>query len=408
MMTPLNAHVPDRYDAASIDLASLDGVLSTTRSVRLRLDLDRELDNELILDCIDLAEQAPGGGNQSSRRWLIIREPGQKQAIADLYMEAAGRWMVEARDQLEGSDNPNAPTMRSAAHLAERLADVPAIVIPCIWGRHDNSKKPGLFDSVIQSAWSFCLAARGRGLATAWTSAILQKEDDLRDLLDIPDDVTPIALLPVAWSKGTDYAAVPRRRAAEIAYFDGWGRTYEQRNDSEARSMSEGPGASVEIDVDASASAVWDLINDINISARFSEEFQGAEFVEGFDAPAAGVQFVGTNQHPAIGDWQTTSTITEHEPELRFGWAVGESEADAAARWRYEIDVLHGQRCRLRQTVRLGPGPSGLTTAIETMPDKQARILARRQEEHLANMQRCVEGIKMLAENVERRPPDLT
>jgi hypothetical protein len=82
-----------------------------------------------------------------------------------------------------------------------------------------------------------------------------------------------------------------------------------------------------------------------------------------------------------------------------FGWAVGDSEDTGAARWRYEIDMLHGQRCRLRHTVRLGPGPSGLTPAIEAMPDKETKIISRRQQEHLANIQRCVEGVKALAES---------
>ena len=82
----------------------------------------------------------------------------------------------------------------------------------------------------------------------------------------------------------------------------------------------------------------------------------------------------------------------------RFGWAVGDDEETAAARWRWEIDELHGHRCRLRHTVRLGPGPSGLTPAIEAMPDKEVLIVDRRQQEHLANMQRCVEGVKALAE----------
>ena len=80
-----NNHVPARYDVDGVDLASVDGVLSTTRSVRLRLDLDRSVPNELILDCIDLAEQGPGGGNQSSRRWLIVRDSGQKKRLSELY-----------------------------------------------------------------------------------------------------------------------------------------------------------------------------------------------------------------------------------------------------------------------------------------------------------------------------------
>ena len=391
-------HVPSRYDVSDVDLESIDGVLSTTRSVRLRLDLDRSVPNELILDCIDVAEQGPGGGNQSSRRWLIIRDPEQKKRLAELYWESAGKWMVSARDKLAGTDHRNTSVMRSAAHLAENLDQVPALVIPCIWGVHDDSKKPGLFDSVVQSAWSFCLAARARGLATAWTTAILNNDEEIRDVLGIPEGVTPIALLPLAFSIGGDFASVPRRLAEEVTYFDNWGHTWEFRDDDQTRSITEGPGVTVEVDVDAPAERVWSLVSDISIAAQFSEEFQGAGWAESFDTPELGAQFIGTNQHPKIGEWQTTSTITELVENERFGWAVGTDEVSAAARWRWEIDELHGHRCRLRHTVRLGPGPSGLTPAIEAMPDKETLIIARRQEEHLANMKRCVNGIKALAE----------
>ena len=391
-------HVPSRYDVSDVDLESIDGVLSTTRSVRLRLDLDRSVPNELILDCVDVAEQGPGGGNQSSRRWLIIRDPGQKKRLAELYWESAGKWMVSARDKLAGTDHRNTNVMRSAAHLAENLDKVPALVIPCIWGVHDDSKKPGLFDSVVQSAWSFCLAARARGLATAWTTAILNNDEEIRDVLGIPEGVTPIALLPLAFSIGGDFASVPRRLAEEVTYFDNWGHTWEFRDDDQTRSITEGPGVTVEVDVDAPPERVWSLVSDISIAAQFSEEFQGAVWAESFDTPELGAQFIGTNQHPKIGEWQTTSTITELVENERFGWAVGTDEVSAAARWRWEIDELHGHRCRLRHTVRLGPGPSGLTPAIEAMPDKETLIIARRQEEHLANMKRCVNGIKALAE----------
>jgi len=394
-----NGHVPSRYDVAEVDLASVDGVLSTTRSVRLRLDLDRSVPNELLLDCIDIAEQGPGGGNQSSRRWLIVRDPDQKKRLSELYWESAGKWMVSARDKLAGTKHRNTNVMRSAAHLAENLDKVPALLIPCIWGVHDDSKKPGLFDSVVQSAWSFCLAARARGLATAWTTAILNNDQEIREVLGIPEGVTPIALLPVAFSTGSDFASIPRRSAEEITYFDNWGHTWEQRDDNADRVMTEGPGATVELDVEASPATVWSLITDINMGAKFSEEFQGATWIEPFNAPALGAQFLGTNKHPKIGEWQTTSTITELKENELFGWAVGDGEDNAAARWRWEIDELHGQRCRLRHTVRLGPGPSGLTPAIEAMPDKEALIISRRQEEHLTNMRRCVQGVKALAEN---------
>ena len=89
--------------------------------------------------------------------------------------------------------------MQSAAHLAEHLAEVPAIVIPTIIGVHDGSGRPGLFDSVIQSVWSFCVALRARGLGTAWTTAILAKRDELRDVLGVPESNTQIAMIPVAW-----------------------------------------------------------------------------------------------------------------------------------------------------------------------------------------------------------------
>ena len=148
----------------TIDVDAVDHTLSTTRSVRLRLDLEREVDPQIILDCIDVAEQAPSGGNQGSRRWVVVRDTALKERLAALYMESAGRWMVEARDRIAGTGHPQERVMRSAAYLAEHLAEVPAIVIPTIIGVHDGSGRPGLFDSVIQSAWSFCVALHARGL----------------------------------------------------------------------------------------------------------------------------------------------------------------------------------------------------------------------------------------------------
>nr|MCH9762250.1 nitroreductase family protein [Actinomycetes bacterium] len=139
----------------ALDPVAVDYVLTTTRSVRKRLDLERPVDPQLILDCIDVAEQAPTGGNQASRRWIVIDDPRRKKQLADLYRDAAADFILGARDQLAGTDHPQAKVMESAAYLLDHLAEVPAIVIPTIIGRHDNSGRPGLFDSVIQAAWSF-------------------------------------------------------------------------------------------------------------------------------------------------------------------------------------------------------------------------------------------------------------
>jgi len=117
---------------------------------------------------------------------LIVRDQAKKDRLAELYMEAAGQWMIEASDRIDGTGHPQERVMKSAAYLAEHLAEVPVIVIPTIIGVHDGSGRPGLFDSIIQSVWSFSVALRARGLGSAWTTAILNRQDDIATLLDIP------------------------------------------------------------------------------------------------------------------------------------------------------------------------------------------------------------------------------
>jgi nitroreductase len=148
-----------------IDPRHVDEVLTTTRAVRRRLDLERPVDNQLLLDCIDLAEQAPTGGNLGSRRWLIVRDQAVKDQLGELYAQTALPFMSAAAERLRGTGHPQEQVMASAEYLAQHLAEVPAIVIPTIIGRHDGNGRPGLFDSVIQAAWSFCLALRARGWA---------------------------------------------------------------------------------------------------------------------------------------------------------------------------------------------------------------------------------------------------
>ena len=385
----------NRFDSNDADVASVDGVLATTRAVRLRLDFEREVDDQIILDCIDLAEQSPSGGNQGSRRWLVVREPELKERLAELYMESAGKWMVASRDRIEGTGHPNLQVMRSAAHLAENLSKVPAIVIPTIIGRHDGSGKPGLFDSVIQGAWSFCLALRARGLGTAWTTAILNAEDDIADLLGIPANMTQIAMLPVAWTKGTDFAVAERYPAREITYFDGFARTWE-RGPSKPIRLADGPGTVVEVDIRSKADRVWDLVTDIDLGSRFSQEFEGATWDEGFDGPALDATFTGRNTHPAIGQWEVPCFVDVYEEGKAFGWCTSDKD-NPGARWRFELESIAGA-IRLRYRVVLGPGPSGTSAAVESMPDKEPRIIQRRINEIAANMTAVIEGIKDLAE----------
>jgi nitroreductase len=189
----------------SFDVEQTDKLLSTTRAVRRRLDLERDVPDELLLRCIELAEQAPTGAGISSRRWLVIRDRSIKKQLADLYRTAGGNGIIERAKEHRGTSHPMQGVMDSAAHLAANLDRVPVLVIATIWGEHDGSGKPGLFDSVIQSAWSFCLALRSRGLGSSWTTLHLGKAKEFAEILGIPEGVTQVVLLPVAWTIGTDY-----------------------------------------------------------------------------------------------------------------------------------------------------------------------------------------------------------
>ena len=374
-------------------IGETDRLLSTTRSVRRRLDLEREVPEELLLDCIDLAEQAPTGGNQTSRRWLIIRDPDTKAALADLYREAGGDWIVENAERIAGTGHRNERTLDSGAHLARNLQHVPAIVLVTIYGEHDGSGRPGLFDSVIQAAWSFCLALRSRGLGSAWTTLHLGAADRVADLLDLPEGVTQIVLLPVAWTIGDDFQPAPRRPAREITWFDRWGHTTQRPTEGPVV-HADGPGVTVEVDVKAPPTDVWPYISDIQLPARFSDEFQGAEWLS--DTPEVGSTFLGRNQNDNLGDWEVTCHVAGYEENRVFAWNAGDAE-DPSAQWRFELIPLAGST-RLRFSMVLGPGPSGLTAVIDAMPDKEAKIIANRQKHQAANMRRTIEGIRDLVE----------
>lgn len=376
-----------QIDAAAVDLA-----LTTTRSVRRRLDLQRPVDSQIILDCIDVAEQAPTGGNQPSRRWIVVRDPDLKAELARLYRESAGDFMIAARDRLAGTDDPRASAMRSAAFLAENLQNVPLIVIPSIVGRHDGSGAPGLFDSVIQSAWSFCVALRARGLGSAWTTAALGKAPEIKELLGIPLGTTEIAMLPVAWTKGTDFRAAPRTPARRITFFDRYGHTSEAAAGDRIR-MADGPGVVVETDIAAPIEEVWAVVTDINLPADFSTEFISAAWDDGHDSAELGASFVGRNYLEVLGEWEVRCFVDVCEPPNAFGWCTSDLD-NPGARWRFELQNLVGGGTRLAFRLLLGPGRSGLDAFIEKNPDKEHRLISNRLDDHKANMTRVLAGVE--------------
>lgn len=160
--------------------------------------------------------------------------------------------------------------------------------------------------------------------------------------------------------------------------------------------FSDGPEVSVETSIDAPPQRVWELCADLTRMAEWGgQENLGGEWVEG-GGPKLGAHFKGRNQHNAIGEWETTSVVVECDPPRALAWAVGDPE-NASATWRFDLTPT-ASGTKLRQHVRMGPGPSGLTFAIERMPDKEERIIERRIEEHTANMTATLEGIKRAAE----------
>jgi Polyketide cyclase / dehydrase and lipid transport len=156
------------------------------------------------------------------------------------------------------------------------------------------------------------------------------------------------------------------------------------------------PTTEAELVIDAPPSAVWPLVCDIQIPARFSSEFQGGQWLDGATGPLLGARFRGRNHHPARGSWETVSTVCEFEPDRVFAWAVGDPAAPAA-RWRFTLEPA-GSGTRIRQWMQMGPGESGISELIERMPDKEHRILQRRLAEHQANMTATLAGIKSAAE----------
>ena len=170
-------------------------------------------------------------------------------------------------------------------------------------------------------------------------------------------------------------------------------RTYRSGSSDPIR-FQDGPGTWVETTIAAPLEAVWALVNDIELPARFSDEFLGARWHD--DERGKGAWFTGRNHHAAVGEWELDSVVDAYEEGRLFGWATVDPESPGA-RWRYRLDAVEAGT-RLRYEVTLGPGPSGTTAAIESMPDKEDRIIYRRISELHANMARTVGGIREIAE----------
>lgn len=206
-------------EALDLNLASVDEVLGTARSVRRKLDFERPIPQSVLYDCIDLATQAPTGLGGESWRFVVVDAPEQKLAIANIY-----------RAVLEDIQRERGITLKPTQHaLADRLHEMPAMVFVCAEGKPgtDLSGQVAFYGSILPAAWSLMLAFRARGIGCTWTSLLSSRQEAVAEALGIPETVTQTVMLPIGYCKGAKLRRAARLPAAEVTYWNSWGERSE-------------------------------------------------------------------------------------------------------------------------------------------------------------------------------------
>jgi nitroreductase len=220
--------------AVSLLPLSPDELLSTTRAVRKRLDFERPVADDLIRECVEIAMQSPSGSNNMTMGFVVVKDEAKRRAVGEIY-----RQCYEIYKTLDGvyvgsivkpTDDENAQQARvkdSADYLGEHMGEAPALVIGCnVGARLDNVPAlmaASMAGNVLPAMWSFMLAARARGLGTAWTTVHLMMEQAVADVLGIPfGEVQQLCLSPLAHTRGTDFRPALRPPADSVIHWDGW------------------------------------------------------------------------------------------------------------------------------------------------------------------------------------------
>ena len=213
-----------QHPITGFDLEQTDRLLKTTKQVRKRLDLTRAVPYEELLECIDVASHAPMGGNLERNRWMIIDDADTKAKISE-YFGAVGRPYL-AMNSSAPADDRTGKVIDSATFLVDHLHEVPALVLAMRLDRVPEGSSTGAYagywGSVLPGVWSFQLAARSRGIGSAWTTFHLEHEAEVAELLGIPASVTQVCLLAVGYYTGDSFSPAPRRPASEVTYLNRW------------------------------------------------------------------------------------------------------------------------------------------------------------------------------------------
>ncbi|WP_405063868.1 nitroreductase family protein [Kribbella sp. NBC_01505] len=204
-----------------------DELLTTTRTVRKRLDLERPVPLELVKECIEVAVQAPSGSNRQTWHWMVVTDAEKRAAIGEYYRLAVEQYLAGpgAAGKLHSDDPDRAPVQRrvgdSVAYLGERMGQVPVLVIPCLTvSKLPAGNQSGTWGSILPAAWSYCLAARARGLGTAWTTLHMVYEKEIQELLGLPEEIRQSVLLPTAFYTGDTFKPAPRQSLDEVIHVD--------------------------------------------------------------------------------------------------------------------------------------------------------------------------------------------
>ncbi len=210
---------------------SADEVLTTTRSVRKRLDFDTPVERSVVEECLQIALQAPTGSNTQGWHWIVVEDPDKRKAIADIYKDNFQLYANSARAEYAEGDlraEQAGRVTESAMYLAENFHRAPLLLIPAISGRFDNLPAfagASIWGSLLPAVWSFMLAARERGLGSAWTTIHLMNDGERKaaEILGIPyDEVTQAGLFPIAYTIGTDFKVAKRMPLDPILHWDRW------------------------------------------------------------------------------------------------------------------------------------------------------------------------------------------
>lgn len=202
------------------DLATVDRLLTTTRAVRKRLDLERPVPLQVVKECLELALQAPTGSNAQGWRWVVVTDPERRRLLGELYANPPRRERPPSEPVVPVSDQQRR-VGESAAYLLQHMGEVPVLVVPCT---REAGGAAGWAPSIYPAVWSFLLALRSRGLGSVITTAHLFRAAEAAELLEVPEGFVQTCLLPVAYYTGEDFRPAHRRPLAEVAFLDRWGQ----------------------------------------------------------------------------------------------------------------------------------------------------------------------------------------